>query len=182
MNYEYRGVANLHRARTHSSFLLNPFAWAFYYFLLLWIHAQKAISAPELFREETDYVIMEKTVFYQLIWQIQAQIFSSSLVSHLDYCDIPLNLLWFIFPWYQPFKAQAAKHRNEQPLVYQQQFCFGPASFIPCLQLQGLTFSFKTASLCTQDNIDAEEKLGSVECTQYNSPSEGRDYFKSVSS
>lgn len=124
MNYEYRGVTNLHRARTHSSFLLNPFARAFYYFLLLWIQAQKAISAPELFREETDYVIMEKTVFYQLIWQIQAQTLSSSLVSHLDYCDIPLSLLWFIFLWFQPFKAQAAKHRNEQPLVYWQHFSF----------------------------------------------------------
>lgn len=67
---------------------------------------------------------MEKTVFYQLTWQIQAQTLSSSLVSHLDYCDIPLNLLWFIFPWYQPFSAQAAKHRNEQPLVYQQHFSF----------------------------------------------------------
>lgn len=32
--------------------------------------------------------------------------------------------LWFIFLWFQPFKAQAAKHRNEQPLVYRQHFGF----------------------------------------------------------
>lgn len=36
------------------------------------MQVQKAISAPEIFREEADYIIMEKTVFYQLIWQIQA--------------------------------------------------------------------------------------------------------------
>lgn len=77
-------IEHIHTAHSCLSFL---------FFLIIMNSSEKAISAFELFREETDYVIMEKTGFYQLIWQIQAQTLYSSLVSHLDYCDILLNLL-----------------------------------------------------------------------------------------
>lgn len=113
-------IEHVHTAHSCLILLLEVFIFSYYYKF----KHRRQFQHLNYLERRLIMLLWKQLFFYQLTWQIQAKTLSSSLVSHLDYCDSPLNLLWFIFPWYQTFKAQAAKDKKEQPLVYQQHFSF----------------------------------------------------------
>lgn len=82
-------IEHVHIAHSCLILLLELFIFSYYYKF----KHRRQFQHLNYLERRLIMLLWRKLFFYQLTWQIQAQTFSSSLVSHLDYCDIPLNLL-----------------------------------------------------------------------------------------